>query len=295
MKEFKGKVALITGAANGIGKSFAQEAARRGMKLALVDIEGEILDEIKPELLSLGAPDVINIAMDLSIYENVRLTVLRVMRYYGQIDVCFSNAGVAGAGFVDSIPPQDWDWICGINYLGMAYLVHEVLPIMKKQGTDAAFLFTSSIAGLSPGYRFQSSYMASKHAALSLAESVRNYAENEAPYIAVSVFCPEYINTTIHLSERRRPPQYTKYDPYYEDPEYLDYKAGFDKSITVKGMNPRFVGPRLFRAIEDNQMYIVPHMHTHATVIARHRRIEADMLKDEELDAEFKPLQTYDD
>lgn len=92
----------------------------------------------------------------------------------------------------------------------MAYYVTEVLPIMKEQGTEAHFLFTVSIGGLQPGMRIQSAYTASKHAALSLAESVRDYADNFAPYIGVTAFCPEYINTEIWDSEKRRPERFQK-------------------------------------------------------------------------------------
>lgn len=150
MKEFAGKVAGITGAANGIGEAFALEAARRGMNLALIDIEGDRLQEVKKECEALGAPKVVAITVDVSEYEQVRMSVKRIMAEFDRIDVFFSNAGVAGAGTLGNIPAQDWDWITSVNFLGMAYYVTEVLPIMKKQGTDAYFLFTVSIGGLQP-------------------------------------------------------------------------------------------------------------------------------------------------
>ena len=106
--------------------------------------------------------------------------------------------------------------------------------------------------------------------------------------------CPEYIHTDIHNSEDHRPADYSvPCDPFYATDSYWDYRKLFDKNITQVGMNPAFVGPRLFRAIEDNQMYIVPHMHTHASIRARHARIEADLERDEALNAEFEPLQKY--
>ena len=145
MKEFAGKVAGITGAANGIGEAFALEAARRGMNLALIDIEGDRLQEVKKECEALGAPKVVAITVDVSEYEQVRLSVKRIMDEFGQIDVFFSNAGVGGAGTLGNIPPQDWDWITSVNFLAMAYYATEIVPIMKKQGTEAHFLLTGSI------------------------------------------------------------------------------------------------------------------------------------------------------
>ena len=296
MKEFAGKVAGITGAANGIGEAFALEAARRGMNLALIDIEGDRLQEVKKECEALGAPKVVAITVDVSEYEQVRLSVKRIMAEFERIDVFFNNAGVAGAGTLGNIPAQDWDWITSVNFLGMAYYVTEVLPIMKKQGTDAYFLFTISIGGLQPGMRIQSAYTASKHAALSLAESVKDYAVNYAPYIGVTAFCPEYVNTTIWDSEKRRPEKFQKpYDPFYATDDYQAYRTNCEGRIKNQGYNARFVGPRLFRAMEDEQLYVHPHVHTHQMLRDRFARIEADLRKDEELDAEFKALEGYDD
>lgn len=295
MKEFKGKVAGVTGAANGIGKAFALHAAKMGMKLALIDIEGDALESVKEECLKLGSPKVVTINVDVSVYEQVRLSVKRIMAEFGRIDVFFNNAGVSGAGTLGNIPPQDWDWITSVNFLGMAYYVTEILPIMKAQGTEAHFLFTISIGGLQAGIRVQSPYTASKHAALSLAESLKDYAENYAPFIGVTAFCPGYVNTTIWDSEKRRPARYQKpYDPFYATDDYNDYRAGFENRIKTEGFNPRFVGPRLFRAMEDNQLYVHPHLHTHQLLLDRFARIEADLKKDIELDEEFRALEGYD-
>ena len=281
MKEFAGKVAGITGAANGIGEAFALEAARRGMNLALIDIEGDRLQEVKKECEALGAPKVVTITVDVSEYEQVRMSVERIMAEFERIDVFYSNAGVAGAGTLGNIPAQDWDWITSVNFLGMAYYVTEVLPIMKKQGTDAYFLFTVSIGGLQPGMRLQSAHPAPKHPPV---------------YIGVTAFCPEYVNTTFWDSEKRRPEKFQKpYDPFYATSDYQDYKANFEGRIKNQGYNPRFVGPRLFRAMEDEQLYVHPHVHTHQMLRDRFARIEADLRKDEELDAEFKALEGYDD
>ena len=178
----------------------------------------------------------------------------------------------------------------------MAYYATEIVPIMKKQGTVAHFLLTGSIGSLQPGMRIQSAYTASKHAALSLAESIRDYADHFAPYIGVTAFCPMYVNTEIYDSERCRPERFKKpYDPFYATADYNDYKANFEERIKTTGFNPRFVGPRLFRAMEDNQLYVHPHLHTHQMIRDRFARIDADLRKDEELDAEFRALEGYDD
>lgn len=295
MKDYTNKVAAITGAACGIGKAFAQYAAEKGMRLALIDIDDRV-EDVRKECEALGSPKAVSIKVDVSQYEQVRMSVKRIMAEFGQIDVFFSNAGVGGAGTLGNIPPQDWDWITSVNFLAMAYYATEVLPIMKAQGTEANFLLTCSIGSLQPGMRIQSAYTASKHAALSLAESIRDYADHFAPYIGVTAFCPMYVKTEIYDSERCRPDHFKKpYDPFYATADYNDYKASFEERIKTTGFNPRFVGPRLFRAMEDNQLYVHPHLHTHQMIRDRFARIEADLRKDEELDAEFKALEGYDD
>lgn len=294
MKEFKNKVAVVTGAATGIGREFSKEAARRGMKLALIDINVKDLAVTKQLCEEAGAVNVVTIKTDVTNYEEVRFSIMRVMQEYGQIDVMFANAGIATAGWVYNHPPQDWAWAMNTNVLGLAYYVHEVLPIFMKQGTPCHFMFTASIAGLIRGLRYNTAYLASKHAAVCIAEAVKDLAVAENMDMGVSVFCPEYVHTNIHNSEDNRPEAFSvPCDPFYETDSYKDYRHLFDTNITEKGMNPAFVGPRLFRAIEENHMYIVPHMHTHEQIRARHRQIEADLEREAALHAEFEPLQKY--
>lgn len=214
----------------------------------------------------------------------------------GQLDLMFANAGIATAGWVYNHPPQDWAWAMNTNVLGLTYYVHEVLPIFKQQGTPCHFLFTASIAGLITGLRYNTAYLASKHAAVCIAEAVRDLAENDPDYsmMGVSVFCPEYVHTNIHNSEDHRPADYSvPCDPFYATDSYWDYRRLFDSNIPVKGMNPAFVGPYLFEAVEENHMYKVPHMHTHEQIRARHRRIESDLEREEALHEKYAPLQKY--
>ena len=205
MKEFKNKVAAITGSATGIGR--ACEKA--------------------------GAPKVVTIKTDVTKYEEVRFSIQRVMQEYGQLDLMFANAGIATAGWVYNHPPQDWAWAMNTNVLGLTYYVHEVLPIFKQQGTPCHFLFTASIAGLITGLRYNTAYLASKHAAVCIAEAVRDLAENDPDYsmMGVSVFCPEYVHTNIHNSEDHRPADYcVPCDPFYATDSYWDYRRLFDSN-----------------------------------------------------------------
>lgn len=279
MKEFKGKVALITGAAHGIGMAFAEEAAKRGMKLALVDIDAEALPGVKATCEKLGA-ETLALDADVSIYEEVQASVIKAMEQYGQIDLLFANAGIATAGSILNIPIRDWEWAVAVNTLGIAYYVHEVLPILERQKTPAHVMCTASVAGLRAGMAVNPPYFCSKHGAVSIAESVKAQVDTDGSNIGVSVFCPMYVATDIADCERHRPARFCNpNDPYYTSEEYVNARKIFRKNIAA-GMPLAKIGPRLFRAIEENQMYIVTHTDTIPYLEQRHRSIEADAKKE---------------
>ena len=282
MKEFNGKVALVTGAAHGIGYAFSKEAAERGMKLALVDIDEPALNQVAEELRSRNA-EVLVCVTDVSVYEEAKASVQATMEQFGQIDVLFANAGIATAGSILTIPIRDWEWAMAVNTMGIVHYVHEVLPIMDAQQTPAHLMCTASIAGLRAGMAVNPPYFASKHAAVSVAESVKAEVESTGCDIGVSVFCPMYVATDIHNCEKHRPARFwDASDPFYRSEEYIKAREAFRDNVTG-GMPLDNIGKRLFQAIEDNQMYIVTHTQTIPYIEERHRAIEADAKKELEL------------
>ena len=282
MKEFNGKVALVTGAVHGIGYAFSKEAAERGMKLALVDIDEPALNQVAEELRSRNA-EVLVCVTDVSVYEEAKASVQATMEQFGQIDVLFANAGIATAGSILTIPIRDWEWAMAVNTMGIVHYVHEVLPIMEAQKTPAHLMCTASIAGLRAGMAVNPPYFASKHAAVSVAESVKAEVESTGCDIGVSVFCPMYVATDIHNCEKHRPARFwDASDPFYRSEEYIKAREAFRDNVTG-GMPLDNIGKRLFQAIEDNQMYIVTHTQTIPYIEERHRAIEADAKKELEL------------
>ena len=147
MTEFNGKVALITGAANGFGKIFAMEAVKRGMKVAIVDIDGDDLFGTTAVLKNLGG-EVLPIEADVTDYEQVKMTVSKTMKTFGQIDILFANAGIAPFGDIFNLPARDWEWTAYANLISHGYYYSLVLPIMAKQGTPCHIVATASIAGI---------------------------------------------------------------------------------------------------------------------------------------------------
>lgn len=273
-RDFKGQVALITGAASGFGLEFAKEAAERGMKLALVDIQKEKLEAVAADFVAKGV-EAIAIHTDTSLYDEVVNSVKVTMEKYGQIDVLFNNAGVAACGDVEHIKPKDWEWTVGVNLLGQAYYYREVLPIMVKQGTPANILSTASIAGIIPGFARVPSYSATKHGAVALTESVASRLKDMGiEHIKVGVYCPGFVQTQLHYSDDYRPARYAQGDdPYYQSEYYLARRKGLDTCI-LTGTELEPVAKRLFLALEEGQKYVLTHDKHYVQFEARHAAIE---------------------
>ena len=241
MKEFKGRVALITGAANGFGVEFVKEAAKREMKIVAVDIEGDEVKAVAEEARANGA-EIIDIQADLTKYEEVERVVNKTMEVYGQIDLLMCNAGIAIPRYIWEVPVRDWEWIMHINVLQHVYFMKLVIPIMRKQGTPCHICNTASVAGVITSNGMPA-YHATKHAAVALAESVSMDLECVGANIKMSVFCPGFIQTDLHHSERHRPEQYKdESDPYYTSPEYYMGQKTAERVI-VTGKRVDFVGP----------------------------------------------------
>lgn len=257
MKDFKDRVALITGAANGFGKEFVKECALRGMKIAAVDIEGDEVNAVGEMAKEMGA-EIICIQADVTKFEDVERTVNQVMDTYGQIDLLMNNAGIAIPGPVWELPLNDWEWIMHLNVMSHVYFMKLVIPIMLKQKTHCHIVNTASVAGVitSDG---MPAYHATKHAAVALSESVSYDLQAIGADIVISVYCPGFVQTDLHHSERHRPEQYQNPDdPYYKSAEFFKGQKTAE-NVILTGMPIDSVGMRVFNAIEDEQFYILTH------------------------------------
>ena len=257
MKDFKGKTALITGAGNGFGAEFAKEAALREMKLVLVDIDGEDVQRTLAACKEMGAEG-IALELDVSLYENVKKMVSTAMEAYGSIDLLINNAGIAIGGVIWETPVQDYDWTLSINVQAQVYAMHEVIPIMLKQGSDCHIVNVASVAGVitSDGL---AAYHMSKHASVALSESVLMDLQAIGASIGMSVYCPGFVQTDLHHYERHRPERFAKGDDsYYKSTAYQNVLKRAEHVITT-GIPIDSVGMSVFIAIEENQFYILTH------------------------------------
>ncbi len=257
MKDFKGRVALVTGAANGFGKEFIKECAQREMKIAAVDIMGDELKEAVAQLRNEGA-DIIAIEGDVTKFEDVERAVNETMDKYGQIDLLINNAGIVLGGTVWTLPIRDWEWIMHANVMSQIYFMKLVIPIMLEQKTHCNIVNVASIAGFVTADSL-CAYHTTKFASVALSESTSYDLQAIGADISVSVYAPGFVQTELYRSEERRPDQYRDdSDPYYKSEEF-ERAHQIMVNLIKTGIPIDSVGMRVFNAIEEDQFYILTH------------------------------------
>lgn len=258
MKEFKDRVAVITGGANGIGLEIAEEATKRGMKVVIGDIDKEGLEKAEEKLKNMGA-DFLSLYMDVTEYDDMEMLAKKTLNKYGQVDIFFNNAGVAVPGPIWELPLNDIDYIMHSNLYSVVYGLRVFIPIMEEQGTDCHIVNTASVAGLlsSPA---MPTYHMTKFGNIGLSESVNYQLQEKGSKIKISVFCPGFIQTDLHHCDDRRPEKFAidSNDPYYESETY---KNGLKKAhyVIKTGIPIDSIGMSVFQAIEDEEFYILTH------------------------------------
>ncbi len=199
MDDFKDKVAVVTGAASGIGLATTKRFLAEGMKVVLADIEEESLNRQVDRLSSSGAK-VCGVICDVRDPDSVEGLARRTLSEFGAVHVVFNNAGVAPAGPMLDTKPADWRWIVDVNILGVAYGVTTFGPILRDAG-EGHIINTASEAGLVTNSSL-GMYTATKHAVVGLSESL--YRELEGTDVHVHCLCPNLVDTKIFESERNR-------------------------------------------------------------------------------------------
>jgi NAD(P)-dependent dehydrogenase (short-subunit alcohol dehydrogenase family) len=254
MKDFKDRIAVVTGAASGIGRGMVKNFLAEGMKVVLADIEEDRLMETVQSFKDSGA-DVIGVPTDVAQVEQVNMLKDKTLDAYGAVHVLCNNAGVAyGGGVSWENPIEAWDWVLGVNLMGVIYGIHSFMPIMLEQDTEAHIVNTSSLAGLiSNGNNIP--YGVSKHGVVALTESMHYELQNLGAKVKVSVLCPGPVSTDIANSSQRNLP--TEIPP---PPELTAEEAIFrDAYITwiERGLDPEVVGRQVLEAIKEERLYVI--------------------------------------
>jgi len=256
MNEFKDRVAVVTGAASGIGRGMAESFTAAGMKVVLSDIDGRALDETTAHLRAGGA-DVHSIVVDVAKPEQVDALAKEVIQRYGQVHVLCNNAGVGSPGRSSwESTLDDWNWILSVNLMGVIHGIRAFLPIMIEQGTEAHIVNTASIAGLIANTG--SLYGVTKAAVVALSEGTHLEMQARRLKPRISVLCPGPVNTDILTSQRNRPKDPSAPSMPPASPVATAMREWMAQEVK-NGLDPRAVGEEVLAAIRAERFYILTH------------------------------------
>ncbi len=260
MKKFTNRVAVITGGASGFGREFALIGARLGMKLVLADVQQDALDRVKAELEALGA-EVLAVRCDVRHAEQIQALADATMARFGAVHLLFNNAGVGSGGLVWENTQADWEWVLGVNLWGVIHGVRIFTPLMLACAkTDPDYeghiVNTASMAGLLNAPTM-GVYNVSKHAVVSLTESLyQDLRLVDAP-ISASVLCPYFVPTGISQSHRNRPDDVAM--SARPTVSQLAAQAMSDKAVSSGKVTAAAVAEMTFEAIGSDQFYVYSH------------------------------------
>ncbi|MEM7540009.1 MAG: SDR family NAD(P)-dependent oxidoreductase [Pseudomonadota bacterium] len=251
MEQFSTRVALITGGASGIGLGIARACARQGMNLVLADVEANALEAAAQELGS-SQTQVVTKQTDVTDPAAVEALADLAYRTFGAVNVLCNNAGV-----IENNKPaweyslDDWDWVLGVNVMGVVHGIKSFVPRMLTQGEPAHIVNTASVGGLIAGIATPI-YVVSKHAVVALSECVYNSLARVPEDVNISVLCPGWVNTAIVDSDRNRDgaPEMSESDQRSRS----KFRAGVES-----GMDPNEVGEIVLDGIRQPRFYILTH------------------------------------
>jgi NAD(P)-dependent dehydrogenase (short-subunit alcohol dehydrogenase family) len=215
LKEFKDKVAVITGAASGIGRALAERCAREGMQVVLADMEVEALTTTEAALKATGAT-VLAVVTDVSKAQDVEALAQKTLQAFGAVHLLCNNAGVWAGTSVWESPLADWEWVLGVNMWGVIHGVRVFVPFMLAQETEGHIVNTASMSGLltAPGL---GAYLVSKHGVVALSETLSHELAQRRAKVKVSVLCPGWVNTQFSEAVRNRPGHLPATEPLHAE------------------------------------------------------------------------------
>jgi NAD(P)-dependent dehydrogenase (short-subunit alcohol dehydrogenase family) len=269
MKTFKGRTAVITGAASGFGLEVARLAATRGMAVVMADIQQDALDAAAAEIAALGAP-VLPFRLDVSSAAEVEAMGAATHDNFGAPHFVFNNAGVGSGGLTWEVSVRDWEWVLGVNLMGVVHGVRVFTPMMlaaarKDPDFEGHIVNTASMAGLLTPPNM-GVYNVSKHAVVALSETLYHDLHLVTDQVTASVLCPYFVPTGITRSERNRPDDMKDEKPTKSQ---LVARAMSDKAVSSGKVTAATVAGFVFDALAENRFYIYSHPHALGNVKTR--------------------------
>lgn len=270
MEELRDRVAVVTGAANGIGRALAAELVAEGMRVVLGDIEVDALEQAAKELSAAGG-DVLAVPTDVSDHSAVEALADAALERFGAVHLLCNNAAVAGQfGRIWATSPREWEWILSVNVMGVVNGLHVFVPILLEQD-EAHILNTGSAACFEalPGFGV---YAASKHAVLGLSEALRRELVGSSANVGVTVGMPAGVaKTTLMTSERNWPERLGELPPADDDPLPVGLRQAFYGMI-AEGRDPALCARALVDGVKRNLYLVCDDMEQMAAWSTNHDR-----------------------
>jgi NADP-dependent 3-hydroxy acid dehydrogenase YdfG len=263
MNEFADKVAVITGAASGIGRALAEHCVQNGMTVVLADVEVAALELAEDDFRSRGAT-VLAVPTDVSKAESVAALAQQTLDNFGAVHLLCNNAGVAVGGPIWEASLEDWAWVVNVNLWGVVHGIRTFVPQMLKQDEPCHIVNTASIAGIisTPGLGV---YNVTKHGVVTLSETLYQELQAAGSQIGVSVLCPGWVKTRIGESARNRP------GVAQQNAAGLGGN-GIAKAI-AGGLAPEELAAQVLTAVREKRFYVLTHPDMLPFVEQRHADI----------------------
>jgi NAD(P)-dependent dehydrogenase (short-subunit alcohol dehydrogenase family) len=262
MNHLHDRTAVITGAASGFGLEACRVAARAGMSIVMADVQAGALEAAASEIRGLGAA-VLAQVVDVSKAEAVEALGAATLERFGAPHFVFNNAGVASGGLVWEHSAKDWEWVIGVNLMGVAHGVRVFTPMMLQAAADdpdyeGHIVNTSSMAGIlcAPNMGL---YNATKHAVVALTETLYQDLSLVTDQVTASVLCPFFVPTGIHQSERNRPAELQ--DAAKPTRSQAIAQAMSERAVTGGKVSAEQVIAMVFEALREKRFYIFSHPH----------------------------------
>lgn len=252
MDTFSGKTAVITGAASGIGFAMAERFASEGMRVVLADIEEAALDSAVERIVATGA-EAIGVVTDVAKADDVAALADRARTEFGGIHVACNNAGVFAGGLLWEESLADYQWLMDVNVWGVIHGIRTFVPILLEQGEPAHVINTASMAALT-SMPYTGIYFMTKHAVMSLSETLYHELTLRGAKVGVSVLCPEVIATNIDKSERSRPEALRSSEERSEERKVVE--QALSKGVE-SGVPPEWIAERAVDAIGEGRFYVL--------------------------------------
>jgi NAD(P)-dependent dehydrogenase (short-subunit alcohol dehydrogenase family) len=250
MDHLSGRLAVITGAGSGIGRELAFACARRGMRVLLADIDESGLVATAEQV---GRDDTMTLRVDVSRAEDVAALAELAFTRAGGVALLFNNAGVASGGWIWETTPQDWQWLIGVNLMGVVHGIQSFVPRMLSRCRPAHVVNTASAAGLL-SVPAGAAYCAAKHGVVTLSECLLHELKAKQAAIGVSVLCPSFVPTAIAESERRRPDALRR-----PGAPRVPRDETMERAMRDAPLSAEQVAEITLQAVQRGDFYILPH------------------------------------